>query len=57
MQKYDRKITKEDKMLFQNMSKVIGRPASFEGLAEEAIELAEAALIASEDRCKTQEGK
>lgn len=49
MQKYDKEITQEDKMLFQNMSKVIGRPASFEGLAEEAIELAEAALIASEE--------
>ena len=42
-------------MLFQNMSKVIGRPASFEGLAEEAIELAEAALIASEESDDAEE--
>ena len=35
------------KVLYQNMQKIIGRPAAFEGFAEESIELAEIALIAA----------
>lgn len=35
------------KVLYQNMQKIIGRPAAFEGFAEESIELAEVALIAA----------
>ena len=35
------------KVLYQNMQKVVGRPATFEGFSEEAIELAEVALIAA----------